>query len=206
MFNITIVTTLKNDKDVVYTSSSHKDVGKALDYYIDLEGYELEREVYLGETIFTLYKDYRDDYTTPVLRREAIFKQSVIGNVMTANIEEYMLTKGTRDLAKASSAIGISYDELMYAHNDVTGLDVDLSNPMWNTAAGGHTWDMVSSIANGNNTYDKDDTIFLTYMMKHIVRAGIKPYENKTTLQSKIIDLDKARTYMNAWIDKLENL
>ena len=82
----------------------------------------------------------------------------------------------------------------------------DLSNPMWNTAAGGHTWDMVSSIANGNNTYDKDDTIFLTYMMKHIVRAGIKPYENKTTLQSKIIDLDKARTYMNAWIDKLEKL
>ena len=80
----------------------------------------------------------------------------------------------------------------------------DLSNPSWNKAAGGHTWDLVRGIANGNDAYIKDDVIFLTYMMKHIVRAGIKPYEGETLHASKLIDLRKAVTYLEAWVEVLE--
>ena len=80
-----------------------------------------------------------------------------------------------------------------------------ITKPDHNTMNGENAWDTMVNLAEANPAFDKQDAVFLALMFKHIPRAGRKSYgKNSTPLQDKILDLKKAATYLNAWIEKLE--
>lgn len=125
------------------------------------------------------------------------------------HVQEYC-NDDVMTVTKALNSTGVSTKEAQNGPNILDGIigttleedeEVDLSNPHWNTIGSGHTWDMARAIANTNDAYNKDDAIFLAYMLKHIVRAGDKPYVDKTIAETKLIELEKAYTYLKAWID-----
>lgn len=76
--------------------------------------------------------------------------------------------------------------------------------PQHNKIGGKHTYEVVTDIARANDQFDEFDIVMLSYMFKHIPRAGRKIYPGKTALQSKILDLKKTQEYLGAWIDNLE--
>lgn len=80
----------------------------------------------------------------------------------------------------------------------------DIIKPQHNKIGGKHTYEVVTDIARANDQFDEFDIVMLSYMFKHIPRAGRKIYPGKTALQSKILDLKKTQEYLGAWIDNLE--
>ena len=80
----------------------------------------------------------------------------------------------------------------------------DIIKPQHNKIGGKHTYEVVTDIARANDQFDEFDIVMLSYMFKHIHRAGRKIYPGKTALQSKILDLKKTQEYLGAWIYNLE--
>lgn len=80
----------------------------------------------------------------------------------------------------------------------------DIIKPQHNKIGGKHTYEVVTDIARANDQFDEFDIVMLSYMFKHIPRAGRKIYPGKTALQSKILDLKKTQEYLGAWIYNLE--